>query len=187
MFRNCIKTWRWVAIAMVIGLFCSSRADAVKPEKPPKPEEPTEGYTILPFMPPDSSTVSSAVTDLNEMGQAVGSAEDSDGGHYVVHLDLTTEPIQYTSWLGHAAAVNNFNEIVGSVGSPGEAAFWKEPETDPILLPPLPYVPSSPVPDGEWIGRETYAVDINDGDGTTYRVVDNEGDVTYLEVVRIKP
>lgn len=44
-------------------------------------------YEITPFMPPDVTSVSSGVGDLNEVGEAVGWMEMADGSYRAIHRD----------------------------------------------------------------------------------------------------
>jgi uncharacterized membrane protein len=75
---------------------------------------------------------------MNDMGQATGGFERADGTSQAIHLDLDTG--DYTSLAGGsdsgAGDVNNLNQIVGN--SDGIGAFWSNPNTALITLPPLP-------------------------------------------------
>ena len=127
--------WRWtISVALVISLLCSEHAGA---KKPPKPEEPTEGYTIVPFMPAGSNSTRSVVGDLNEQGEAVGTLEYADGLSAAVHFDILTD--HYTPLTGgdYAHGINNSGQIVGVGGPLG--LFWRDRwDEEPITLPPLP-------------------------------------------------
>lgn len=95
-------------------------------------------YTIVPFLPPDTDSISSIVTDLNDRGQAVGSVtvSGSSAGSNAVHFDL--ESGKYTT-LGTdtlPSGLNNLNQIVGSDASGG--LFWSSPVATPVRLAPLP-------------------------------------------------
>ena len=88
MCRHRKRMWRWTAIAVTIGLYCCSEANA---KKPPKPRG-GPAYTIVPFSPLGIESIRSTVTDLNEVGQAVGFAEidGSQAGNLAVHYDIST-------------------------------------------------------------------------------------------------
>ncbi len=108
----------------------------------------TAPYTIIPFLPPDFETVSSGVSDLNEVGQAVGTAEiyNGLGGLRAVHLDVISGVYTELSDGSVARGVNNLNQTVGYVELPAEtldllvtvALFWSSPSADPVELSPLP-------------------------------------------------
>jgi len=133
MFTKCVP-WRWtISVALAVGLLCSSTAWA---KKPPKPEEPAEGYTIIPFMPAGSTSIRSVVGDLNEQAEAVGTLEYADGVREAVHFDIITD--QYTPLTDgtYALGVNDLGQIVGTAGPIG--LFWRDRlDDEPIILPPL--------------------------------------------------
>ena len=151
MFRHAKRMGRWLAIAVAIGLVCFSHALAKKPPAPPD-DDSSAAYTIVPFLPPELQSVSSHVTDLNDVGEAIGWAEGSPDQYQSWHLDLITSV--YTPLPGDAAAINNGGQIVGVTedvpADPAIAYFLNEPGAEPIPLPP---------PNG--VG-ESIATDIND-------------------------
>jgi probable HAF family extracellular repeat protein len=140
MFRHAKGMGRWLAIAVTIGLLCCSQALAKKPPTPPSGSGPA--YTIMPFFPPDLESVRSQVTDLNELGHAVGFAEleNSPAGYRAVHLDITTGVYTELQDGGYAGGVNNLNQIAGWILSGGHyvPAFWNDPSATPVELPLLP-------------------------------------------------
>ena len=150
--------------------------------KPDKPDRPGGGggsapYAIIPFLPPDLDTVGSQVTDLNEVGQAVGRADLVAGGEQALHLDIASGT--YTVLAGGRAAmgVNNFNQTVGVALLPDAtvAQFWSSPTADPVSLPPLPGSLNS------WalaINDAGIVAGSSDAQGVAWRVVvDEDGDV----------
>ena len=108
----------------------------------------TAAYTIIPFLPPGLDTVGSQVTDLNEVGQAVGSADIfiGLGGARAVHLNVGSGVYTELTDGSVARGVNNLNQTVGFVDLPSEsgsllktmALFWAAPTADPVELQPLP-------------------------------------------------
>jgi hypothetical protein len=117
-------------IACLVVALCTPIANAQKRGR--------AAYSIVPFMPPDSTSAESSVSDVNEMGQAVGWVRDADGTIQGLHLDMATGA--YTLLAGGPASgaggLNDFNQIVGDIGDIG--AFWASPLAEPITLPPLP-------------------------------------------------
>jgi hypothetical protein len=144
---------RTLALTAAACLLCFTIAQAKKPVRPPR----EAAYTIVPFMPPDVTTISSGVADLNEQGHAVGWEEFPNGDVQALHFNMETSA--YTTLSGGAATgaegVNNLNQIVGSNGDFG--AFWDSPTNGPILLLPL-----DPTDDPQSVRVVFWATDIND-------------------------
>jgi hypothetical protein len=194
MFRNSKPVGSRIAIAMAIGLFCSSGAPAKKPDKPPG-DDSGAGYTILPFLTPDIplnfESVGSSVGDLNDVGHAVGAEyfeEELPEGSFqtvrwALHLDMATWTYTRLQDCHTPAGVNNNNQIVGRRSS-GVPAFWQSPGHTPVDLPLL---------SGDTQGQ---ALAINDegiivgssrddewsGTGVLWRVLfDDNGDVSFVD------
>jgi len=133
-------------------------------------------YTIIPFLPPDLQTVGSQVTDLNETGQAVGSADlyNGLGGARAVHLDVAAGVYTLLSGGSVARGINNLNQTVGYVELPDvtEALFWSGPTADPVSLPPLPGDVDSYA---FAINDDGIVVGSSDSQGVAWRVVVDEG------------
>jgi uncharacterized membrane protein len=123
------------AVVLSVNLLSLTPAEAKKPTEPPGGGGGEAAYEIVAFMPDVADAVESWVSDINDVGHAVGGILLTDGTTQAVHLDLVTG--DYTLLAGGsdsvAAGVNNLNQIVGSVGN--RAAFWPTPSSAPILLP----------------------------------------------------
>lgn len=177
MKRAIFTTWT-LAIGLAASLIYCPAVQAKKPDKPPG----EAAYAIVPFMPPDVTTVSGGVSDLNEEGHAVGWVELTDGNSQAVHLDMATGV--YTTLPGgpstSAGGVNNLNQIVGKDGDFG--AFWSSPLADPEPLPPLDLTIGLPL-GTQSVGVQSGALDVNDsgiviGGSVEFFEIDN-GDGTY--------
>ena len=175
-------TQRIVVAAMAASLLCCTVAQA-------KGRPKQAAYTIVPFIHPDYVSTRSAVSDLNEEGQAVGFVELANGNALAVHLDLATGV--YTSLPGggpstSAGGVNDLNQIVGKDGDFG--AFWSSPSASPEPL--LPLDPTTDLPPGTLsLGVQSGALDINEdgiviGGSEEFFEVDNGEDEpkTYFSI-----
>ena len=135
MFRNLKLMGRWIAIALGIGLVCCAQASAKKP--PPEPEEPSGGYTIIPFAPDGVQFDSNGIFGLNDAGDVVGVVGTADG-QSSYHLDLDTGT--YTPLPGRVWSLNGYGDIVGTVSANDETTdgyYLSAPGAEPVLLTPL--------------------------------------------------
>ena len=90
-------------------------------------------YSIMPFDPLGAGSPWTGITDLNNEGEVIGSADTNGNGTTFWHLDLTTGT--YTQLPFGANAINNKGEIVAT--SNGIAYFIPGLGADPVSLPPL--------------------------------------------------
>lgn len=125
----------FVVTTALLATQCTNEVAAMKPGK----GGGGAAYTIIPFRPPGFQSVSSQVVDLNETGQAVGFAEQSDGDDQAVHLDIATGVYTLLRNGSVATGLNRHNQIVGELHSGGLSlgTFWKNPSADPVPLRPL--------------------------------------------------
>jgi hypothetical protein len=155
MFRNLKHLGRWLAIAMAVGLFCSSQALAKKPDKPPGGGgggDKTAPYTLVELSSMDGSA--NAINQLDGVVEVVGvvydySGEDvGDRAHYwmvdpagnVLSLDLQTLPPSEPEAIvgSQALDVNNDGIVVGSQWDDSGvriALLWPDAASEPIELP----------------------------------------------------
>ena len=78
MFRNSKRTGRWPAIAVAIGLFCSSQAAwAGKPDKPGGGGGKEPGYSIIQLDDVEGAFTNGVAWDINDTGLVVGKVEDA--------------------------------------------------------------------------------------------------------------
>ena len=144
MFRNPKHLGRWLAIAVAIGLVCSSAAQAKKPDNLPS----GPAYSIVPFVTPDLplnfESRGSLVLGLNDAGNAVGVEdfrEELPNGSFqtvrwALHLEMATWTYTQLQDCKIPVGVNNLDQIVGQRSS-GVPAFWKVPGAAPLDLPLL--------------------------------------------------
>jgi uncharacterized membrane protein len=135
MLNNRKRTWRWMAIALAIGLMCSADALAKKP--PPPPDDDVASYDLVVLAPPGLQITGSNAYDLDEAGDVVGYYYDSDGEPNGFHYDRVQD-----SWrlFGPGVVVfglNNLGEMVGGDWNTGEGLYWSAPGATPVPLPPL--------------------------------------------------
>ena len=137
MFRNLKRTWRWIAIAVTIGLVCCSAALAGKPAK--------ISYTIVKLDDGDG-TWRCYPQDVNILGDVVGyvdNAATSERSAAYWKVTRSGGPIQsqlITLTAVAALGINDFGEIVGCGTDPNGqeiGLYWANAEADPLLLPPL--------------------------------------------------
>ena len=133
--RPCNHFAKLLATYLIAGTACCSLTWA----KPPGGDKDAP-YTIVPFRPTNFVTTGSFVTGLNDVGQAVGTATDSNNAVIPLHLDVQTG--KYTVLQGGTRAedVNNHNYVVGvEYGDGGHVGvFWSSPTSNAVVLPPLP-------------------------------------------------
>ena len=135
MFSNSKRMARWIAIAVTIGLVCSTQALAKKPPVPP--DDDGAAYDLVVLAPPDVQITGSYAYDLDEAGNVVGYYLDSDGERNGFHYNRAQD-----SWrlFGPGVVVfglNNLGEMVGADWNTGEGLYWSAPEVPPVPLDPL--------------------------------------------------
>ena len=176
MFRNSKQMWRWIAIAVAIGLVCSAETLAKKPPPPPVDEDPVT-YTLVEL----SGTFgeAGAVNQLDGFVEVVGRLWDNSGEvdvqrahHWMVDSDGNvlsrdlrtlppTEPGAVVS--SQALDVNNQGVVVGyqrDDSGPPRPLLWPDAASSPVELP---------LPEGSALGA--MVTSINDAGvvvGATY-------------------
>ncbi len=90
MFRNPKQMGRWIAIAVAIGLFCSSQALAKKPPKPPA-DDPAAPYTLVDLLGiPGGSFLQSDAHAVSGL--------DAEGGVFVAGNSHTAGEVHPVLW-----------------------------------------------------------------------------------------
>jgi len=135
MFRKPKHLGRWIAIALAIGLVCSSQALAKKPPKPPADDGAS--YDLVVLAPAGVQITGSNAYDLDEADNVVGYYLDLDRERNGFYYDRAQE-----SWrlFGPGVVVfglNNLGEMVGADWNTGQGLYWSAPEVPPVPLAPL--------------------------------------------------
>lgn len=157
MFGDPRQMRRWIIIAVVIGLFCSSPSPAKKPVKPPPDDDgvAVRSYTIVKLGDEyEDVTWECYAFDINKWSDVVGHVEDEDpntpsgtraaywdGGGSGLSLLKGGVIADETSVEGTGAkGINDAGEIVGyGKDSNGYniGLYWANAEAEPLPLPPL--------------------------------------------------
>jgi hypothetical protein len=116
---------RWIAIAVAIGLVCSSQALAKKP-----PEQQWTTVTLN-----TDPGVSSKPFDINDAGDVVGELRFTSGGSLAVLWEVSgTTVVEHVLADGTmATGVNELQQVVGECAT--GAAYWASVNSEPVALP----------------------------------------------------
>jgi len=136
MFGKQKQLGRWIAIAMVTGLVCTSDAWAQKKVKPPPPPSP-KLVNLGPGVPTAMNQLDGFVEIVGHNGAGVGRYWMVDStGALVDSLDLASLP-DATDPETWATAINNHGTIVGSqYDETGlRPLVWPMPQSLPVELP----------------------------------------------------
>lgn len=130
MFRNTKQMGRWLAIAMAIGLVCSSGALAKKPDNPPGGEEPPPPRFTLIELTGFADANGISPVSANGDARVVGPAGDFPGYARVASSGVvesgTLPDTGFGPGLSSAQAANTAGTIVGFVPLPdptGQQAY----------------------------------------------------------------